>query len=428
MNTINIKAEKQTKDKGKVKLIMIFHKTGFCRAKKVLEITGCFKDWDSKKQQFKPNCSENEEKNKQLAEIRGKYMKVAELWDQEGRTWSPAQWSGCFDIDKKKDHDKLQVKSVSQVIDMLIEQYESKKRIKNGVEVSSYSNVREYKFLKSSLCEFTREKYKKQFQSFHFIHITEDFLKSYSDFLKERGAKNGNKGGLVHRLKKLRAVVNYANTVLRNINADVSIFKSVESNMKQPKFIPKSIPHSVIMQIEDIDRSQFSKVEQFHLDLFLFSFYAGGMCNIDIAYLNWDSIKSDETIEYERIKVCKDAKVPFIDKAKSIINKYETKGYENYVFPIFTHKHITEKQKRERMDRLCSKVNKTLEKIRVLIGYDEKITWNSARGSFITKMINDGYNPAVVAEHAGNSPQIIFKHYYKVMEQSETRQRMNNNF
>lgn len=43
-------------------------------------------------------------------------------------------------------------------------------------------------------------------------------------------------------------------------------------------------------------------------------------------------------------------------------------------------------------------------------------------------MINDGYNPAVVAEHAGNSPQIIFNHYYKVMEQSKTKQKMNNTF
>ncbi|GHV38943.1 hypothetical protein FACS1894179_03090 [Bacteroidia bacterium] len=45
MNTINIKAEKQTKDKGKAKLIIIFHKTGFCRAKKILEITEYFKDY-----------------------------------------------------------------------------------------------------------------------------------------------------------------------------------------------------------------------------------------------------------------------------------------------------------------------------------------------------------------------------------------------
>ncbi|MBF0648571.1 phage integrase SAM-like domain-containing protein [Dysgonomonas sp. GY75] len=428
MNTINIKGEKCAKNKANVKLTVIFHKTGFCRAKKVLNITGVYKDWDSGKQQFKPNSSGNEDKNKSLAELRGKYMKTAELWDQEGRTWSPAQWAGCFDIGKKNEHDKLQVKSIFQVIDILIEQFNNKSRVKNGVEISSYSNVREYKFLKSSLCEFTRLKYNRQFQSFHFNHITEDFLNEYVMYLQKRGVRNGNEGGLVHRLKKLRAVVNYAHNVLKNPHAEVDIFKCVESKMKHRKFIPKSVPHSVILQIEDMDKTRLSRLELFHLDLFLFSFYAGGMCNIDVAYLNRDSIKPDNMIEYERIKVCKNAKVPLIDKAKAIIDKYEGQGYNKYVFPIFTHKHISEKQKRERLERLYRKVNMTLEKVRTKIGYEEKITWNSSRGSFITKMINDGYNPSVVAEHAGNSAPIIYKHYYKVMEQAETRQQMNKNF
>ena len=63
----------------------------------------------------------------------------------------------------------------------------------------------------------------------------------------KKDARNGNKGGLVHRLKKLRAVVNYAHKVLRNPYADVGIFKCVESKMKHRKFVPKSIPHLIIL-------------------------------------------------------------------------------------------------------------------------------------------------------------------------------------
>lgn len=428
MNSIIVKGEQRKKEQNKVKLTLVFHKTGFCRAKKVLDITGDFKDWDTRKQQFRSNSSENEEKNKFLAEIKSKYKKVAEVWDLEGRVWSPTQWAVCFYFDERKEQNKIVVKSISQTIDILIEYFENKKRFKNGVEISSYSNVREYKFLKSSLCEFTRQVYNKQFQSFHFNHVTKDFLNDYSIFLQKRGEKNGNKGSLVQRLKKLKAVVNYAYGTLKNPNADVSVFECVESKMKHSKFTPKSIPHSVIKRIEGLDRIQFSKIEQFHLDLFLFSFYAGGMCNIDVAYLNWGAIKSGDTIEYERIKVCKDARVPLIDKAKAILGKYEGTGYGNLVFPIFTHKHITEKQKRERLERLCSKVNQTLEKVRIMVGYDEKITWNAARGSFITKMIYDGYHPAVVASYAGNSEPIIYKHYFKVIEESDTRDKMNKTF
>ena len=43
----------------------------------------------------------------------------------------------------------------------------------------------------------------------------------------------------------------------------------------------------------------------------------------------------------------------------------------------------------------------------------ENITWYSARGSFISKMVDAGNNPYVVAEMAGNSPLTIYKHYYK---------------
>ena len=39
----------------------------------------------------------------------------------------------------------------------------------------------------------------------------------------------------------------------------------------------------------------------------------------------------------------------------------------------------------------------------------ENITWYSARGSFISKMVDAGNNPYVVAEMAGNSPLTIYK-------------------
>ncbi|GAB6008119.1 hypothetical protein [Dysgonomonas reticulitermitis] len=52
----------------------------------------------------------------------------------------------------------------------------------------------------------------------------------------------------------------------------------------------------------------------------------------------------------------------------------------------------------------------------------------NTRGSFITKMIYDGYHPAVVASYAGNSEPIIYKHYFKVIEESDTRDKMNKTF
>ena len=51
----------------------------------------------------------------------------------------------------------------------------------------------------------------------------------------------------------------------------------------------------------------------------------------------------------------------------------------------------------------------------------ENITWYSARGSFISKMVDAGNNPYVVAEMAGNSPLTIYKHYYKNTKREEIK-------
>ncbi len=53
----------------------------------------------------------------------------------------------------------------------------------------------------------------------------------------------------------------------------------------------------------------------------------------------------------------------------------------------------------------------------------ENITWYSARGSFISKMVDAGNRPYVVAEMTGNSP-LIYKLYYKNTKRDEIKKPM----
>lgn len=85
-------------------------------------------------------------------------------------------------------------------------------------------------------------------------------------------------------------------------------------------------------QIEEFDRNLFTKKEQLYLDLFLFSYYAGGMSAIDVCLLTHNQIK-DDMIIYDRTKYNKQARVIIIDKAAEIIERYRTEAYMNYVFP-----------------------------------------------------------------------------------------------
>jgi len=414
MFSINYKGTRHSKNERLVKIEVVFYRSGYSRVTKTLkEITGLFKDWDERTQSFIAKNEENQKKNKFLFEMKEQYTQVANEWEAEGREWSPVEWKYCFSgIRKIKKANDSKAKSVSQMIDYLIEKFSEKERLKNGKYVTSSSNVKEYEILKRLLTDFTKKKYDLGFNKFYFADIDERFLSDFVLYLQRRGKKMGNRGGVKHRLRKLKAICNYG--IKMGIpGANIEIFEPFAHQMQQPKFESKALPLDVIKKIERIDREFFTKKQNFHIDMFLFSFYAGGISNIDVTFLTESSIK-DGIMEYERMKVSKEAVVPLINKAKQLIKKYSGTGYGNYIFPILTHKHQTEEQKRNRVESFSYRLNNTLLKVAEHIGYNGKITWYSARGSFITALVDAGLPASLVAVQAGNSAAIIEKHYYKI--------------
>ena len=189
-------------------------------------------------------------------------------------------------------------------------------------------------------------------------------------------------------------------------------FLCLGDDINWPESTSRAVPETVIAKIANVDRTLFTKKEQLHLDLFLFSYYTGGMANVDVCNLTWDLVQKDRIV-YERIKFPKTAKPELLSKAKAIMNKYRGQSYGNYVFPVFTHKHTTTSKKTTRVKQISTRLSQTLTKACKILRIKENITWYSARGSFISKMVDAGNNPYVIAEMTGNSPLTIYKHYYK---------------
>lgn len=425
MYTINIRGKQNPKDQKMVKLEMIFFKTGYARVPKVLNITGLLKDWDAKSQSFRVGSAEATTKNKLLFDLRTKYLHVADTWEAEDRNWSPVQLSHCFD-EIKQTQSEIKVKSVLQMIDYLEARFREKKRVKNNLIVDSSNNAKKYAELRKVLQAFTKETYGKAFSTYFFTDITEHFLLDFAFWIKEQGIKNGNKGGLTSKLRRLRAVCNYAKKQeMYGVNMDA--FLCLGDDIKWPETTSKAVSDKVIEKIANIDRTLFTKKEQLHLDLFLFSYYTGGMANVDVCNLTWDLVQEDRIV-YERIKFPKTAKPILLKKAKDIMDKYKGTGYGNYVFPVFTHKHTTTAKKTTRVKQLSYRLSKTLTKACRMLRIKENITWYSARGSFISKMVDAGNNPYVVAEMAGNSPLTIYKHYYKNTKRDEIKKQMEQMF
>lgn len=352
------------------------------------------------------------------------YLRVVEEWEAGNQSWSPVQWSHSLDNTKAIKRDEPKVITVDKWIQDYIEACRKTERVKNGNILTCSQNARHLHYFRLQLERFTIEQYGKSFSTYFFQDITEQFVKDYVAYLEKEGIKKGNKGGLCTKLRMLRGVCSNARKV-DVPGAKISQFSCVKEKMIWDNVVPKTIPFSVFQQIENIDRDYFTEEEQFYLDLYLFSFYAGGMGDKDVCYLTWECI-ADDMLIYERMKTRKQAKMVLTDKALNIINKYKAKSYGNFVFPIFQEKHATEKQRDSRIASIQRKVNAVLDRVRGMIMFKDKITWYSARGTFITKMDEAGFSTLTIAEFAGNSVQAIQKHYFKNTKRDEIRRTINN--
>ncbi len=320
MFTINFKGRPLPKDDKLVKLDMVLFQTGYPRVSKALSISGRYEDWDQTKQSFKVKSKDATGKNKILFDLRLKYQKVAEDWEAEGVEWSPVQWSHYFDTENNEvsARKKIKVIPISQCIDIIIEDMRNQKRLKNGKFISCANNARQYYYLRLQLQKFTQEIYNKSFSTYYFKDIDEKFLKDFVQYLQERGIREGTNAALPERLKKFVGVFYNAN-LMGQPYTDKKIFECVQPYFKRKENPPQTISYDIIKQIENMDKSQFSSKENFWIDMFLFSFYTGGMASVDVCYLTWNSIV-DDMIVYERTKFPKEAEMPFNNKAKYIVD------------------------------------------------------------------------------------------------------------
>lgn len=421
MFTVNIKGKRNPKNIHFVKLEMVFYKRGYTRVTKVIDITGLYSEWNQKAQLFVGK--ETSEKNKFLQQQKLKYLKVGERWDAQGKEWIPVELSHYYDTDPNYRNKYI---PISDAIEELATKFDNQERYKNGRVLKSLSTSRKYRYLNTSLKQFTQSKYHRDFTKYRFRDLTEKFLQDLVVWVQIKAAKNGNTGDVSGKLRKLKAVCLYAKEQgVYNVN--LNTFGSFKEKLKHRLTTPKGVSLEVMEQIEAFGRTLLTKKEQLYLDLFLFSYYAGGMSVIDVCLLTHNQIKGDLII-YDRTKYDKQARVIIIDKAAEIIERYRNEAYMSYVFPTIKRYNPTQSKLYGRVKRINEKVNETLRKICDHCGIKSRVTWGTARSSYISKMIDEGFHPLQVAELAGNSPQTIYRHYYTISDKEKMKEKMNQMF
>ena len=96
----------------------------------------------------------------------------------------------------------------------------------------------------------------------------------------------------------------------------------MKSTNTRRKATPEILTSDVMRRIEYIDRSLFSQQEQLHMDLFMFSYYAGGMSLRDMAHLTTDRIDG-EFLNCDAIACSKCLKLRMSTQFLVIIDRYK---------------------------------------------------------------------------------------------------------
>jgi len=174
-------------------------------------------------------------------------------------------------------------------------------------------------------------------------------------------------------------------------------------------------------KIENFDRNLLSNKECFYLDLFLVSFYTGGVSLRNLANLKWENINEGELN-------CKDFEYPLVnsiiidERVLYIIDKYKTESTGNHVFPIFTFKHNTLTQKEGHIKRLAQNVNMTLHKIFDLSSLKGSYpTMVTAKYSFIAQLYKQKIPLRDIYNFAGTKAFIVesYLHEHETPEEKK---------
>ena len=419
--SFSVKA-KGVQDKNRpnfVKISLVIFKTGYTRVYKILPITGLWKNWDNEIQCFIPKTADANINNALLSDTLGQYIQQINLWERQGKNWTPKELKAEFSKTKEQLLKEV-VPTVEQLFQIRIKELRVNTKVKNGhllsrnVYALSHEKVLEY------LKQFTKDKYGRCFSNYHFSDLDETFLDDYATYIQTEGIKKGNRNGIRTKLNVLYMIVDKAQK--RGIpGANLEPFDITNDKFREQEATSKALDMSIIRALENLDPSLFTETELFYIDIFLFCFYSGGMAPIDAAYLTWPCIDvENRKMCYERIKYPKTARPPFLPRAQKIAEKYRHLCCGDYVLPLFPKVDMTELQRKSRMNYLSLQVSATLRRAMDVLGFSvENICWYSARGTYITMMLDRKYDPGVVAQHCGNSVLTIYKNYFKNLKERD---------
>lgn len=290
-------------------------------------------------------------------------------------------------------------KNVSQTFDKLLLHLSQIERERNGQIIAGSPNERKFRYVRDCLCNFTQAIMKQDFNTLTFDDIDRHFLQKYVNHLNGRNVEN--------KLQKLRRV-------FREANADTSVFDYIKTPLKsENEFL--MVNHKVIEKIESMNRAKLTGKEELYIDLFLFGYYTGGSTINEMASLKVSSIKNGY-LYCKRNASENIAVTPLCSEALHIIDKYQSMCFEDYLLPIFTHKHNSPEQQLGRIKRISELTNQTLRKVSKMLKLENAITMGMTKWIFIKHLLLNEVPYEKVAKYLGCSIETVLRYSEKMRQ------------
>jgi len=293
---------------------------------------------------------------------------------------------------------------------------------------SQLGNRQVYRTLRNQLSAFIHIEYKKD--TIRFADVTVKFCNDFEVYLRERGNAETS---LSNRFRTLRSVLNkaiaegvaspetypFSRSVSDRHKFSVSKFVlstkkraiSRDDVRKIEAFVPQGTSSgkwSGVKNEAEVDGLQRAK------DLFLFSFYVGGINFVDMAQLRWRDIQNDEggsRLNYTRQKTGGVFSTRLLAPALSIIETYRPftfNGPDDYIFDVLSRSvHQNPKSIANRLKKVLGQVNSDLKRIGERVGVATPLTTYVARHTMATTLRRSGVADAETSQIMGHENEKV---------------------
>lgn len=370
------------------------------------------KYWNSQKQEVRRNYPEPQRKRllDELHKWKLKYSEAAEVLAESDERHD----AGTVLAEAIKGREALRRVKVLEFVDELVVSMEVAGQI---------GNASVYRDMRNQLGKFICKEL--GVEDVPFERITVAFCNRWEIELRALGARETT---LSQRFRTLRSVLNKA---IANGSMKLEVYPFARTVAEKHKFSvgkfdvstsKRAISRDAVRRLEALgpttDRLKLAK------DVFLFSFYCGGINFVDLAQLRWRDIQKSEDstqrLRYERQKTGGKFSLKLLTPASAIVDFYRLITYvgsDSYVFPIMdaqVHKTLT--QIRNRLHKVLGQVNRDLKELATLAGIDTPLTTYVARHSFATSLKRGGVATGMISAVMGHKSEAVTNVYLDSFE------------